>query len=87
MFLNKKKRVNNLENGQMDLNYYVMKYILSLILLLIHLQHSSCCTDFYMNFTKFSLSGRTLDLDNTDNWTISTWPVDTVCLFFFSLPF
>jgi choloylglycine hydrolase len=33
------------------------------------------CSDFYMNFTDPSirLSGRTMDLGSTTNWTITTW--------------
>ena len=32
------------------------------------------CTDFYMNFTNFKISGRTLDLGTHVNWTITKWP-------------
>lgn len=32
------------------------------------------CSDFYMNFTNFKLSGRTLDLGSMQNWTITIWP-------------
>lgn len=33
------------------------------------------CTDFYMRFDEFHLSGRTLDLGSQANWTFSTWPL------------
>lgn len=35
------------------------------------------CSDFMMKFQEdsFKLSGRTMDLGATNNWTISTWPV------------
>lgn len=34
------------------------------------------CSDYYMKFKEesFKLSGRTMDLGATNNWTISTWP-------------
>ena len=37
------------------------------------------CSDFYMNFTDpaFKLSGRTMDLGSSSNWTITTWPAGT----------
>jgi len=39
----------------------------------------SACSNFYMNFTSplIKLSGRTMDLGSTDNWTITSWPVGT----------
>lgn len=37
------------------------------------------CSDFYMNFSdpSFKLSGRTMDLGSSTNWTITTWPAGT----------
>jgi hypothetical protein len=34
------------------------------------------CSDYIMKFKdeNFKLSGRTMDLGSTNNWTISTWP-------------
>jgi hypothetical protein len=34
------------------------------------------CSDYIMKFKdeNFKLSGRTMDLGATNNWTISTWP-------------
>jgi len=32
------------------------------------------CSDFYMNFTNFKLSARTLDLGLKRNWTVTSWP-------------
>lgn len=46
-----------------------------LIRLLLILPAIQACTDFYMNFTNFKLSGRTLDLSFDRNWTITSWPV------------
>lgn len=54
---------------------------MSMLLLFLLLDVSQCCTDFYMNFTHFALSGRTLDLGNMANWTLSTWPVEMVFIF------
>ena len=36
------------------------------------------CSDYIMRFKEenFKLSGRTMDLSMTNNWTISSWPVD-----------
>lgn len=34
---------------------------------------SNACTDFYMNFTNYKMSARTLDLGLNRNWTITTW--------------
>jgi len=36
------------------------------------------CSDFYMNFTNFKLSARTLDLGSDKNWTITSWPRTTI---------
>lgn len=48
---------------------------LSLVLVLcIGASLVSSCTDFYMNFTSFSLSGRSMDLGGLQNWTITSWP-------------
>lgn len=35
------------------------------------------CSDYIMKFKNenFKLSGRTMDLGATNNWTISTWPL------------
>ena len=44
------------------------------VLLLNYLSWASACTDFYMNFTDYHLSARTLDLGTLKNWTITTWP-------------
>lgn len=32
------------------------------------------CTDFYMNFTNYKMSARTLDLGMNRNWTVTVWP-------------
>lgn len=34
----------------------------------------SACSDFYMNFTNFKLSARTMDLGMTKNWTLNVFP-------------
>lgn len=41
---------------------------------------AGACSDFIMNFQSPAvvLSGRTMDLGSTTNWTISTWPVGEV---------
>ncbi len=35
---------------------------------------ANACSDFYMNFTNYKISARTLDLGSDKNWTVSVWP-------------
>jgi penicillin V acylase-like amidase (Ntn superfamily) len=44
------------------------------IFLVSYVSWVSSCSDFYMNFTNFHLSARTLDLGTQNNWSITTWP-------------
>ena len=38
----------------------------------------SACSDFIMGFSSpgLTMSGRTMDLGSTTNWTITSWPVN-----------
>jgi hypothetical protein len=51
--------------------------ILSLASLLLATPAIQGCSDYIMKFKdeNFKLSGRTMDLGATNNWTISSWPV------------
>jgi penicillin V acylase-like amidase (Ntn superfamily) len=51
-----------------------MKWIGALVCVFSMLSVVEACSDFYMNFTNFKLSARTLDLGTMSNWTITKWP-------------
>lgn len=51
-----------------------MRALFAAIIFFCGVSKSSSCSDFYMNFTEFRLSGRTMDLGSVQNSTVTTWP-------------